>query len=44
MIIRQFVREIGPKVPHVKLQPTELSVYARTQTRTDGVSSVEAVV
>lgn len=40
---KHFTREIGPTTPHVKLLPTSLSVYARTQTRKDGVSSIEAV-
>jgi len=42
-LLKHFVREVGPGVPHVRLKPTTLSVYARTQTRADGVSSVEAI-
>merc|ERR1712187_40612 len=42
-MVRHFSREIGPDTAHVRLEPTELSVYARTQTRSDGISSVEAV-
>jgi len=42
-MVKHFSRNIGPEVPHVRLEPTELSVYARTQTRSDGISSVEAV-
>ncbi|CAE8602908.1 unnamed protein product [Polarella glacialis] len=40
---KHFTKEVAPSVPHVKLMPTSLSVYARTQTRKDGISSVEAV-
>jgi len=40
---KHFSKYVGPRVPHVKLEPTALSVYARTQTRKDGISSVEAV-
>lgn len=40
---KHFSREIAPHVPHLRLEPTTLSVYARTQTRKDGISSVEAV-
>jgi len=42
-MLKHFMREVGPDVPHVRLRPTTLSVYARTQTRSDGVSSVEAI-
>lgn len=42
-MMKHLRREISPETPHVRLQPTELSVYARTQTRADGISSVEAV-
>eukprot|EP00928_Gymnodinium_smaydae_P019983 TRINITY_DN17707_c0_g1_i1.p1 TRINITY_DN17707_c0_g1~~TRINITY_DN17707_c0_g1_i1.p1 ORF type:complete len:294 (+),score=50.93 TRINITY_DN17707_c0_g1_i1:57-884(+) len=42
-VLKHFCREVGPQVPHVRLEPTALSVYARTQTRKDGVSSVEAI-
>lgn len=42
-VLKHFVREIAPDVPHVRLKPETLSVYARTQTRKDGVSSVEAI-
>lgn len=40
---KHFSKEVAPHVPHVKLEPKSLSVYARTQTRKDGISSVEAV-
>jgi len=40
---KHFSRNVSPATPHVRLQPTTLSVYARTQTRKDGISSVEAV-
>jgi len=42
-VMKHFNREVGPQTPHVRLQPTALSVYARTQTRADGVSSLEAI-
>lgn len=40
---RHFSRTVGPSTPHVRLRPESLSVYARKQTRKDGISSVEAV-
>lgn len=40
---KHFSKTVAPHVPHVKLEPRSLSVYARTQTRKDGISSVEAV-
>eukprot|EP00933_Yihiella_yeosuensis_P084226 TRINITY_DN98648_c0_g1_i1.p1 TRINITY_DN98648_c0_g1~~TRINITY_DN98648_c0_g1_i1.p1 ORF type:complete len:282 (-),score=65.14 TRINITY_DN98648_c0_g1_i1:448-1293(-) len=40
---KHFSRTVAPHVPHIKLEPTSLSVYARTQTRKDGISSVEAM-
>jgi len=42
-VLKHFNTQVGPETPHVRLQPTSLSVYARTQTRKDGVSSVEAI-
>mmetsp|Transcript_118355 Transcript_118355/g.370113 ORF Transcript_118355/g.370113 Transcript_118355/m.370113 type:complete len:141 (-) Transcript_118355:102-524(-) len=42
-MMKHFRREVGPDTPRVRLHPTTLSVYARTQTRSDGVSSVEAI-
>lgn len=40
---KHFSKHVAPRVPHVKLEPTALSVYARTQTRKDGISSIEAI-
>lgn len=40
---RHFHREVAPGTPCVRLQPETPSVYARAQTRPDGVSSVEAL-
>lgn len=40
---KHFSKHVGPRTPHVRLQPEAFSVYARTQTRKDGVSSVEAL-
>jgi len=39
----QRLRELFPNVTFVKLSPEQLSVYARTQTQPDRISSIEAL-
>mmetsp|Transcript_63173 Transcript_63173/g.137366 ORF Transcript_63173/g.137366 Transcript_63173/m.137366 type:complete len:272 (-) Transcript_63173:32-847(-) len=41
--VLRHLHEVSPDLPHLRLRPTRPSVYSRTQTRSDGVSSVEAV-
>lgn len=38
-----FTKNILPDVPHIKLSPTELSVYKRKQTQGDRICTIEAV-